>query len=93
MTTNEIVYTMERDLAATVRRLADTKRRALVPVSHAARQAPKASGTVVTNKLSATIALFLIAIGVLIAAISKASSPATNPPVLFCGLLIECGIG
>jgi hypothetical protein len=45
------------------------------------------------NKLSAALALLLIAIGIGIAAISRAGSPTTNPPVLFCGLLIECAVG
>jgi hypothetical protein len=75
MTAEKIVYTMERDLAESVRCLAATKRRAAV------------------NKLSLLLTLALIAVGVLVAAISKAGSPTTQPPVLFCGLLIECGIG
>jgi hypothetical protein len=46
------------------------------------------------NKTSLTLTLALIGFALLIAAISKAGSPATNqPPVLFCGLLRDCVIG
>jgi hypothetical protein len=45
------------------------------------------------NKTSLLLALLCIAIALSIAAHSKAGSPATNPPVLFCGLLIDCAVG
>ena len=45
------------------------------------------------NKVSLVLTVSLIGFALLIAAISRASSPATNPPLLFCGLLIECAIG
>ena len=45
------------------------------------------------SKLSLTLTLALISFALLVAAHSRASSPATNPPVLFCGLLIECAVG
>ena len=45
------------------------------------------------NKTSLTLTLLLIAIGLAIAAHTKAGSVAAEPPVLFCGPLIECAIG
>lgn len=45
------------------------------------------------NKVSLLLTLGLIAIALAIAAHSRAGSPPTNPPVLFCGLLIECLVG
>jgi hypothetical protein len=46
------------------------------------------------NKLSLTLTILFIAIGIGIAAISKASSPATDPrPYYLCGTLHECAIG
>jgi hypothetical protein len=45
------------------------------------------------NKTSLTLALLLVGFALLIAAHSRGGSPATNPPVLFCGLLIECAVG
>ena len=45
------------------------------------------------NKTSLTLALTLIGFALLVAAHSRAGSPAANQPVLFCGLLRDCAIG
>jgi hypothetical protein len=45
------------------------------------------------NKLSLTLTLALISFALLIAAISKAGSPATDQPVLGCYLTRDCLIG
>ena len=45
------------------------------------------------NKLSLTLTLLLSALPSPLAAHSKAGSPATNPPVLFCGLTRDCAVG
>jgi hypothetical protein len=45
------------------------------------------------NKTSIALTLLLIGFALAIAADSKANSPAANPPVLVCGLLIECLVG
>jgi hypothetical protein len=46
------------------------------------------------NKVSLVLALTLLALALLVVAHhSMAGSPAVSPPVLFCGLLIECLIG
>jgi hypothetical protein len=45
------------------------------------------------SKLSLTLTLALISFALLVAAHSKAGSPATNPPLLFCGLTRDCALG
>lgn len=45
------------------------------------------------NKLSLTLTLLLVGFALLVAAHSRAGSPATNPPVLGCYLTRDCLIG
>jgi hypothetical protein len=45
------------------------------------------------SKTSLALTLLCIAIGLGIAVVSRAGTVATNPPVLFCGLLIDCAVG